>query len=49
MLEAFKISYSHRKFAILDNIDVSVKMGELLIIVGPNGAGKSTLLSLLAN
>ena len=49
MLEAFKVSYSHRKFNILDNIDVSVTEGELLIIVGPNGAGKSTLLSLLAN
>lgn len=49
MLEAYKISYSHRKFSILENIDVSVNYGELLIIVGPNGAGKSTLLSMLAN
>lgn len=49
MLEAYKISYSHRKFTILDGIDVSVNHGELLIIVGPNGAGKSTLLSMLAN
>lgn len=49
MIEAHKICYSHRKFAILDNIDVSVNYGELLVIVGPNGAGKSTLLSLLAN
>ncbi|WP_159801488.1 heme ABC transporter ATP-binding protein [Flavobacterium sp. MK4S-17] len=49
MLEAHKISYSHRKFAILENIDVSVNYGELLVIVGPNGAGKSTLLSMLAN
>lgn len=49
MIEAYKISYSHRKFSILDNIDVQVNNGELLIIVGPNGAGKSTLLSLLAN
>lgn len=49
MLEAEKISYAHRKFSILDNIDVSVNNGELLVIVGPNGAGKSTLLSLLAN
>lgn len=49
MLEAYKISYSHRKFTILDGIDVAVNHGELLIIVGPNGAGKSTLLSMLAN
>jgi iron complex transport system ATP-binding protein len=49
MLEAYKISYSHRKFRILEDIDVSVTAGELLVIVGPNGAGKSTLLSMLAN
>lgn len=49
MLEAYKISYSHRKHSILENIDVSVSYGELLIIVGPNGAGKSTLLNLLAH
>ncbi|OYQ34437.1 heme ABC transporter ATP-binding protein [Flavobacterium cyanobacteriorum] len=49
MLEAYKISYAHRKSLILQNIDVSVNYGELLVIVGPNGAGKSTLLSMLAN
>lgn len=49
MLEACKISYAHKKFSILENIDVSVNYGELLVIVGPNGAGKSTLLSMLAN
>lgn len=49
MLVAQKISYSHRKFSILDEVDISVNNGELLVIVGPNGAGKSTLLSVLAN
>ncbi|MCW4470405.1 heme ABC transporter ATP-binding protein [Flavobacterium sp. MFBS3-15] len=49
MLEANNISYAHRKFTILEGIDVSVRTGELLVIVGPNGAGKSTLLSVLAN
>lgn len=49
MLTAEKISYAHRKFSILEGIDVSVNDGELLVIVGPNGAGKSTLLSVLAN
>lgn len=49
MLEANNISYAHRKFTILEDIDVLVNPGELLVIVGPNGAGKSTLLSVLAN
>lgn len=49
MLEAYKISYAHRRYEILNDIDVAVPTGELLVIVGPNGAGKSTLLNLLAN
>lgn len=49
MIEAFKISYAHKKAAILHNIDVDVKYGELVVIAGPNGAGKSTLLAMLAN
>jgi iron complex transport system ATP-binding protein len=49
MLEATNISYAHRRFTILEGINVQVNHGELLVIVGPNGAGKSTLLSVLAN
>lgn len=49
MLEATKLSYAHKKFSILEDIDVAVNYGELMVIVGPNGAGKSTLLSVLAN
>src|SRR5690606_12524560 len=49
MIKAQNLSYAHRKFRILDQIDLSVGNHELLVIVGPNGAGKSTLLSLLAN
>jgi iron complex transport system ATP-binding protein len=33
---------------VLDGIDLSLRRGEVTVIVGPNGAGKSTLLSVLA-
>ncbi|MCB0442936.1 MAG: heme ABC transporter ATP-binding protein [Flavobacterium sp.] len=49
MIVAHKISYAHKKVAILQNIDVAINYGELVVIVGPNGAGKSTLLSMLSN
>ncbi|CAD7796943.1 Hemin import ATP-binding protein HmuV [Chryseobacterium aquaeductus] len=49
MVKANQINYKHREFIILNEVDVSLDYGELLVIVGPNGAGKSSLLSVLAN
>ncbi len=49
MIQAHRINYQHKKFHILDGVDVSLEYGEFLAIVGPNGAGKSSLLSVLAN
>jgi len=49
MIKGNNITYSHKNFPILNNINLQVEFGEFLAIVGPNGAGKSTLLSVLAN
>jgi len=49
MLKAKNISYTHKNFKILDQIDFKAKIGKTIAIVGPNGAGKSSLLSVLSD
>jgi len=46
-VEGLNHQFSHGK-TVLDNIDFSIKRGEMLCILGPSGSGKSTLLSVLA-
>ena len=35
------------EFKALDNIDLALNKGEMIVILGPSGAGKSTLLNLI--
>ncbi|MEH6577424.1 MAG: heme ABC transporter ATP-binding protein [Amphritea sp.] len=48
MLSAQTVHLTIGDCVLLDNIDVSVDRGELLVVLGPNGAGKSSLLAVLA-
>lgn len=48
MLEARRASYAVNGRRLVEEIDLCLRPGKLVVLVGPNGAGKSTLLRLLA-
>ena len=43
--KSYKIG--EKEFKALNSINLSIKKGELVVILGPSGAGKSTLLNLI--
>jgi ATP-binding cassette, subfamily C, bacterial CydD len=46
-LQAVTLSYPGRARPALDEVSLTIRPGEQIILTGPNGAGKSSLLSLL--
>ena len=47
-LEAKNLSAGYDGKALLEQVTLSVRRGEIAVLIGPNGAGKSTLLKTLA-
>lgn len=48
LLRARGLSYRHEGRALVAEVDIELRGGEITVVVGPNGAGKSTLLKLLS-
>ena len=48
MIVVENISFARGRHAILEDIDLTLRPGEVTALLGPNGAGKTTLLKLLA-
>jgi len=48
VIKARDIVFAYKDNVILNNINISVKRGEVVSLVGPNGAGKTTLLKCIA-
>jgi ATP-binding cassette, subfamily C, bacterial CydD len=46
-LQAVTLSYPGRERPALDEVSLTIRPGEQIILAGPNGAGKSSLLALL--
>ena len=50
MGELLKVTHLHKEFGgnvVLKDISLSVKQGEVVVIIGPSGCGKSTFLRCL--
>lgn len=47
-LSTERLSVGYGKKTVLENINISVKRGQILTLIGPNGAGKSTILKSIA-
>jgi len=47
MLEVHHLSVNYRNLKALEDVEFSLKPGQLVGLIGPNGAGKSTLLKAL--
>ena len=48
MLKTENLSVGYGNIAVVEDINLDTKEGEILCIIGPNGAGKSTLLKTIA-
>ncbi|GAB3243652.1 taurine ABC transporter ATP-binding protein [Chitinimonas naiadis] len=47
-LESVSVRYGEHEPAILSGVSLSVREGELVVVLGPSGCGKTTLLNLMA-
>ncbi len=43
-----QVSHSYGNVSVINNLNIEVKSGEVVVIVGPSGCGKTTILNLLS-
>lgn len=48
MLQIRNVSFSYPDRAVLEDVSLSVRAGEIMVLLGPNGAGKSTIVKTIS-
>lgn len=44
LIEFIKVSKSYKQNMVIQNMDLTINKGELVVLIGPSGCGKTTTL-----
>ena len=49
MIQFINVSKAYKEHNVIENINLEINKGELVVLIGPSGCGKTTILKMIAN
>lgn len=47
MIQFINVSKAYKKHNVIENINLEINKGELVVLIGPSGCGKTTILKMI--